>query len=191
MNRLKKQISRQKQEYEQLKKKYDKLYKGDKGNKKDKVSSTPKTPKDKTWKPGYYKSKTPRVKHSSTIKSNKTPKMKHNVSVPVVPVIDKSKKKKKTKLNVKAPTSVKRQVSRRYDEGFGIKIKGLSALDLFLKQHDQEKKEKEENQDNKVGLSLNKDLIEQEEEEEDFETDEDFQNENDQKLENIVEAHED
>ena len=139
--RLKRQISRQNREYQQLEKKYNKM------NKKrfNKASKTENDSK-KTWKSEYHRSSLSAPKAKKKNKRKKTtPKLMEGVSAPICSNV--SRKNRKRNNNNGPPKSVKRQVSRRYDEGFGIKIKGLSTLNLFFEEYEKEKqKEKEEKQ---------------------------------------------
>ena len=93
MQRLKRQITKQKQEYESLKKKYNKLYKQSLMSDVNHHKSL-KTPKNKTWKSqNHTTSKTPRIMNDT--KFNGKPKMKHNASVTVGSTYKKKKKERK------------------------------------------------------------------------------------------------
>eukprot|EP01084_Bolivina_argentea_P196168 336328_1 len=123
ITRLRNQISREKQDYTDLKKRYDKLL------------------------------KTNTRTSISNIKSKKIWKANKSKSQMVIKSDTKSKKKRKknnmhmSKLELGPAKDLKRKASRRYDEGFGIQIKGLSALNVFIEQYEKKKESKEKNID--------------------------------------------
>ena len=92
------------------------------------------------------------------------PKLGNAVSAPVYTETEKKKTKKGKKKNKNNEDNlrrkIKKQKSLRYDENLQLKIKGLSALDLFVKEYEHKKGKKKKDNDDA-----------------DFSTDDDFEEE--------------
>ena len=125
--RLKRQISRQNREYQQLQKKYNRINKA-------RVTSTSASINNmkKAWKSQHNaSSSTPKPKKKK--KKKTTPKLMAGFSAPV-----RSNANVSTKSG--PPKFGNHHGIARYNKGFGIKIKGLSTLNLFSEEEYEEEK---------------------------------------------------